>query len=83
MTLPSTMQTLSNQERQAQRWRRLTTFAVAAGIAATDSAAESLATPYAISALPLRLADAGLDAVKTENLYTFDGVRGYSQAQGE
>lgn len=33
--------------------------------------------------LLLRLADAGLDAVKTENLYTFDGVRGYSQAQGE
>ena len=24
-----------------------------------------------------------LDAVKTENLYTFDGERGYSQAQGE
>jgi len=39
--------------------------------------------PYAIAALLLRLADAGLDAVKTENLYTFDGVRGYSQAQGE
>ena len=25
----------------------------------------------------------GFDAVKTENLYEFDGVRGYSQAQGE
>jgi isocitrate dehydrogenase len=36
-----------------------------------------------IAALLIRLADAGLDAVKTENLYTFDGVRGYSQAQGE
>jgi isocitrate dehydrogenase len=30
-----------------------------------------------------RLYIARLDAVKTENLYTFDGVRGYSQAQGE
>ncbi|MGV8970670.1 MAG: NADP-dependent isocitrate dehydrogenase [Microbacteriaceae bacterium] len=37
----------------------------------------------AISGLLLRLAEGGLDAVKTENLYTFDGVRGYSQAQGE
>jgi isocitrate dehydrogenase len=37
----------------------------------------------AISALLLRIAEAGLDAVKTENLYTFDGKRGYSQAQGE
>ena len=37
----------------------------------------------AISRLLLRIAQAGLDAVKTENLYTFDGVRGYSQAQGE
>ena len=41
------------------------------------------ATPQAISALLLRIAAAGLDAVKTENLYEFDGVRGYSQAQGE
>ena len=36
-----------------------------------------------IAALLLRLAEAGLDVVKTENLYAFDGVRGYSQAQGE
>ncbi len=36
-----------------------------------------------IAALLLRIAEAGFDAVKTENLYTFDGVRGYSQAQGE
>jgi len=41
------------------------------------------ATPRAIAALLMRLAEAGLDAVKTENLYTFDGVKGYSQAQGE
>ncbi|HVZ78462.1 MAG TPA: NADP-dependent isocitrate dehydrogenase [Gemmatimonadaceae bacterium] len=30
-----------------------------------------------------RLAYAGLDAIKTENLYTFDGVKGYSLGQGE
>ena len=41
------------------------------------------ATPQAICALLLRIAAAGLDAVKTENLYEFDGERGYSQAQGE
>jgi len=29
------------------------------------------------------LDEAGLDVVKTENLYTFDGERGYSLAQGE
>jgi isocitrate dehydrogenase len=37
----------------------------------------------AIAALLLRIAEAGFDAVKTENLYRFDGERGYSQAQGE
>ena len=36
-----------------------------------------------IPALLSRLADAGFDVVKTEHLYTFDGERGYSQAQGE
>jgi isocitrate dehydrogenase len=36
-----------------------------------------------ICTLLLRIADAGLDAVKTENLYEFDGVRGFSQVQGE
>ncbi|MFZ2237223.1 MAG: NADP-dependent isocitrate dehydrogenase [Dokdonella sp.] len=45
--------------------------------------AEGTATPHAIAALLIRLAEGGLDAVKTENLYTFDGERGYSQAQGE
>jgi isocitrate dehydrogenase len=30
-----------------------------------------------------RVADAGLDFVKTEHLYTFDGERGYSLGQGE
>jgi len=47
------------------------------------AAGEDSATPYAIAALLVRIAEAGLDAVKTENLYTFDGERGYSQAQGE
>ena len=47
------------------------------------AASDGSATPQAIAALLLRLAEAGLDAVKTENLYTFDGERGYSQAQGE
>lgn len=47
------------------------------------AAAEGSATPRAVPALLLRVAEAGLDAVKTENLYTFDGARGYSQAQGE
>ncbi|HZF98408.1 MAG TPA: NADP-dependent isocitrate dehydrogenase, partial [Pseudoxanthomonas sp.] len=47
------------------------------------TAAEATVAPQAIAALLLRLVAAGLDAVKTENLYTFDGVRGYSQAQGE
>jgi len=41
------------------------------------------AGPGAIAALLVRLAEAGLDAVKTENLYEFNGVRAYSQAQGE
>jgi len=36
----------------------------------------------AIAVLLLRLAEAGLDVVKTENLYEFDGQAGYSQAQG-
>ena len=41
------------------------------------------AGPGAIAALLVRIAEAGLDAVKTENLYEFDGQRAYSQAQGE
>jgi isocitrate dehydrogenase len=27
--------------------------------------------------------DAGLEVIKTEHLYTFDGERGYSLGQGE
>ena len=44
---------------------------------------DAAAGPEAIAALLVRIAEAGLDAVKTENLYEFDGVRAYSQAQGE
>ncbi|MDA0309612.1 MAG: hypothetical protein O3C46_02720, partial [Bacteroidetes bacterium] len=29
------------------------------------------------------LVEAGFDVIKTENLYQFDGVRGYSLGQGE
>ncbi|MBW8368878.1 MAG: NADP-dependent isocitrate dehydrogenase [Arenimonas sp.] len=47
------------------------------------AAAPGAASPQAIAALLLRLHAGGLDAVKTENLYTFDGTPGYSQAQGE
>ncbi len=47
------------------------------------AAAPGSASPQAIAAVLLRLHAGGLDAVKTENLYTFDGQPGYSQAQGE
>jgi isocitrate dehydrogenase len=36
-----------------------------------------------VIALLTRLTDAGLDVIKTENLYTFDGQPGYSLGQGE
>ncbi|MHB1271941.1 MAG: NADP-dependent isocitrate dehydrogenase [Rhodanobacter sp.] len=36
-----------------------------------------------VLALLRRLLDAGFDTIKTENLYEFDGQRGYSQGQGE
>lgn len=36
-----------------------------------------------ISQLLHNLADAGFDFIKTENLYTFNGERGWSKAQGE
>jgi isocitrate dehydrogenase len=38
--------------------------------------------PQIISLLK-RVADAGFDFIKTENLYDFDGERGYSLDQGE
>ncbi len=40
-------------------------------------------THTAIAALLTRLAGAGLDFIKTENLCTFDGEAGYSTGQGE
>ncbi len=44
--------------------------------------AESL-PDTAVLALLARLNEAGLDIIKTENLYTFDGEPGYSLGQGE
>jgi isocitrate dehydrogenase len=40
-------------------------------------------TNAGVAQLLTRIADAGLDSIKTENLYTFDGQRGYSLGQGE
>ena len=40
-------------------------------------------SPAQVVALQGRLVEAGLDVIKTENLYTFDGERAYSLAQGE
>lgn len=39
--------------------------------------------PAQIAGLMLVLAEAGLDVIKTENLYTFDGAAGYSLGQGQ
>ena len=39
--------------------------------------------PAQVVSLLGRLAEAGFDVIKTENLYTFDGERAYSLAQGE
>lgn len=44
---------------------------------------EGTCTHSQISSLMLRVANAGFDFIKTEHLYTFDGERGYSLAQGE
>lgn len=44
---------------------------------------EGKVTPEAIVELMQRLVAAGLPPIKTENLYRFDGVPGYSVAQGE
>ena len=46
-------------------------------------ATDDTVTPQQIVALLGRLADNGFDAIKTENLYLFDGERAYSLAQGE
>lgn len=39
--------------------------------------------PRDVVDLQARLVDAGIDVIKTENLYTFDGEQGFSQAQGQ
>lgn len=39
--------------------------------------------PAALIALLGRLHEAGVDVIKTENLYTFDGKPGYSLGQGQ
>lgn len=39
-------------------------------------------SPGEVVDLLQRLTEAGLDVIKTENLYTFDGVPGFSQVQG-
>jgi isocitrate dehydrogenase len=41
------------------------------------------ATPAQVLALLGRVAAAGLEFVKTEHLYTFDGVPGFSLGQGQ
>jgi isocitrate dehydrogenase len=43
----------------------------------------SAVTHAQIISLLKRFADAGYDFIKTENLYNFDGQRGYSLDQGE
>jgi isocitrate dehydrogenase len=40
-------------------------------------------THSAVAGLLAKASEAGLDFIKTENLYTFDGERGYSLGQGE
>jgi isocitrate dehydrogenase len=39
--------------------------------------------PEAILELLAKIQKAGFETIKTENLYTYDGVKGYSMAQGE
>jgi len=40
-------------------------------------------SPFQVISLLSRIANAGYDAIKTENLYTFDGEIGFSLSQGE
>ena len=44
---------------------------------------EGVVTPQDIIQLLQRIDEAGLDFIKTEGLYRFDGVNGFSVAQGE
>ena len=43
-----------------------------------DAGEGTAVTPSQVIALQQRLTDAGLDVIKTENLYNFDGAKGYS-----
>ena len=47
------------------------------------NADESRITHEQIHSLLKQVSDLGFDTIKTENLYTFDGERGFSLAQGE
>jgi isocitrate dehydrogenase len=48
-----------------------------------ETAGESPIEHSDIVALLNHIQAAGLDFIKTENLYAFDGVKGYSAGQGE
>lgn len=48
-----------------------------------QTAEQSLITHAQVRELLKQIEELGLDFIKTENLYSFDGVRGYSLAQGE
>jgi isocitrate dehydrogenase len=63
-------------------WRCRFLRAAPAGEGATPEASRA-AVGRAVAALLQRLAEAGFDAIKTESLFSFDGERGWSQAQGE
>jgi len=47
------------------------------------SASTGSVEPLQIVGLLGRIVDAGYDAIKTENLYTFDGQIGFTLSQGE
>jgi isocitrate dehydrogenase len=49
----------------------------------TEGAADGLIAHRDIAELMIRVADAGLDVIKTENLCIFDGEPGYSLGQGQ
>lgn len=44
---------------------------------------ESTASPEAVWTMMKKMTDAGLDVIKTENLYLFDGEKGYTLGQGQ
>jgi isocitrate dehydrogenase len=44
---------------------------------------QEVVTPWLVISQLAALADEGLDVIKTENLFQFDGVAGYSLGQGQ